>query len=160
MAANTYDTTSADIARLMPSRVQETVESVIDFNTDTTPSKAQVEAIIQDAAEELALSVDDDIPTAAQPLAKRVLTFRAAMLVELGYFPNQIDTGESPYPQLKEEYETWLKRLIESVQDIAAGGDPGSSDDAPGGGGPLFTFPPAGTSGRALGSEDPVIIEW
>lgn len=99
------------------------------FNEDTVPTGDQVVSLITTAAGDLALAVGPDLPEAVWQQASSVATYRAAMLVEITFFPEQVALGRSPYPQLRELYLDALKDLRVAVD--AAGGDlPGATDAA------------------------------
>jgi hypothetical protein len=65
-----------------------------------------------------------DIPEAQFEAAKRASALYSAMLVELGYWPEQVNTGRSTYPQLKELFDEMWEDLLTAL---------GISEDAGGG---------------------------
>lgn len=109
------------------------------FNANTRPTDTQVDGLINKAGADVAMVVGSDIPNAVWDDAKDVVSLRAALLVELSFFPEQINSGRSPYPQLKQLYDDDLKNLLAAV--TRAGGDPGEA------GAPMkpdFAFPMLG----------------
>jgi hypothetical protein len=92
------------------------------FNQETAPTDDQVIAMIQRLGPAVADAIGDDIPVALYDDAQNVLATRVAMQIELDYYPDQVNTGRSIYPQLEKMYETELARLQTAVQQAEAGG--------------------------------------
>ncbi len=85
------------------------------FNADTRPTDQQVLTLIGQAYDDVVAVIDDDIPLESYRDARSVIALRAAMLVELSYWPDQVPLGRSPYTQLKELYDEMLPRLQSAV---------------------------------------------
>jgi hypothetical protein len=85
------------------------------FTEDTRPTDQQALTLIGQAYDDVVAVIDDDIPAASYRDARSVIALRAAMLVELSYWPDQIPLGRSTYAQLKELYDEMLPRLQASV---------------------------------------------
>lgn len=101
----------------------------------TRPTQEQVTELISDAMVDIVGAFGSDVPDAPgdDPDAYRTAVARLAAVgvaleVELGYFPEQVATGRSPYAQLKELYDGRFKRLVGLISE-AKGGD--ASDDSP-----------------------------
>lgn len=75
------------------------------FTASTTPTDEQVEQIIFDAVKPIADVIGDIVPDELLDDAQDVVALKAAMQVELSFYPDQVNTGRSIYPQLKEELE-------------------------------------------------------
>ncbi len=75
------------------------------FDADTRPTDDQALILIGQAYDDVTALVDDDIPEKAWRDARSAIALRAAMLIELSYWPDQIPSGQSPYEQLRELYE-------------------------------------------------------
>lgn len=118
------------------------------FTTATTPTANQAEALIHDAATEITEVTGTGIPEALWRNARSVIALSAAMAIELGYFPEQVQSSRSAYTQLEKKFERRLKSLSVAVEQAGAGDAFGSSDDEvmPSGGG----FP-----STAIGMENP-----
>jgi hypothetical protein len=101
------------------------------FTANTRPTETQVLALIRKAALDVADVVGDVIPTALEDDAANVVAKRAAMMIERTYFSDQVNTGRSVYPQLKEEYTSSLMTLQRQITLIGEGetrvGDAGPS---------------------------------
>lgn len=107
------------------------------------------------ALEEIANALGDvsgiigvDIADQFREPARRVSALRAALLIELSYFPEQVATGRSPYVQLKELYDEAWENLLTSM---------GISSDAGGGAVPVDAGFPSygGFPTTAIGMEHP-----
>lgn len=115
-------------------------QEVGTFNAETTPTNVQVSELIADAVADLGAALGPDIPDAPgddpdayRTAAARLAALGAALEVELTYFPEQVATGRSPYPQLLERYNARRKALLEAIVEI--GGGAGGGESAGGGAG-------------------------
>lgn len=100
----------------------------------TTPTAEQVTGLITDAVADLGAALGPDIPnapgadpTAYRNAAKRLAALGAALGVELTYFPEQVATNRSPYPQLLERYNARRKTLLEAIVEVGGGSGGGES---------------------------------
>lgn len=96
------------------------------FTDDTRPTGDQVEAIIADTLVNVEDDIGDDIDDELWPSAARIVALRAAMAIEVSYFPEQVATDRSVYPQLKEWYEEDLDKLNVAIVETAEGGEVGT----------------------------------
>jgi hypothetical protein len=117
-----WEATPDDVAALLPQRTKGEFGKDGEFTADGTPTKAQVERIIKQAASRIAgklnvTEADDICSDGPIELANEVHALRAAMMVELTYFANQLRTDQSPYEKLKEEYQEGLKDLLVDYED-------------------------------------------
>lgn len=90
----------------------------------TRPTAEGASELIVNAVDDVSGVVGVDVPVAQQPLAKKVVALRAAMLIELSYFTEQVNSGRSSYPQLKTLYDEQFENLLTAL---------GISTDAGGG---------------------------
>ena len=100
------------------------------FTSETKPTDQEVLDLAAQAVEDVSSDVGVPIPESSYGRAKSVATIRTAMLVELSYFPEQINSGRSPYPQLKELYDERIKSLVTVIEE-GDGETPGSADQDP-----------------------------
>jgi hypothetical protein len=134
-----YTPAVASVGAILRTRTKDVNGTAVgSFTATTRPTVDQVAALINTAVGDLATAVGVDIPAATHESARAAATYRAAMLVEISYFPEQVAAGRSPYAQLRELYVDALKDLRTAVEE--AGGDvPGDADgDAPA---PVYAFP-------------------
>jgi hypothetical protein len=97
--------------------------SAVGTSAETRPTAEQASQEIANALGDISAIIGTDLPDPKyfEP-ASRVVALRAALLIELSYFPEQVATGRSPYAQLKELYdEAWANLL--SALGIATGPD-------------------------------------
>lgn len=126
MPTSDYAPGVQDVGNVLRARTKDTNGAEVGtFTASTRPTGSQVEGLINKAVSDVARVVGSDIPESTWETALGVAAIRTAMLIELGYFPEQINSGRSPYPQLKDMYDTDLKELVAAV--TRAGGDPGES---------------------------------
>lgn len=85
------------------------------FNDDTKPTGEQVELLIVQAITDVTNRVGT-VPEAKEAGGKSPAVIRAAMYVELRYFPEQINDGQSPYERLR---ELWLDEIEQYTDGFA-----------------------------------------
>lgn len=133
MPASDYRPTVQQVASKLPARTHTRggVEAGV-FNTDTRPTADQAEAVIDQALIDVAGEIGTEIPAAVDDdvdpvdVAQSLATLYAAAMIEMGFWSEQVATGESIYAQLMELYEKRLpgvKRLMDRLR--AAEGDTG-----------------------------------
>lgn len=129
------------VARKNLSRTKDQYGNVREtFTSDTTPTDTQVINIIDDVSTEVADVIGDTVPAALIDDASDVLALRTAMQVELNYFSDQVNTGRSIYPQLKEQYEKALAALTKQIEMFDVDGNV-VVDDGGASLSPAFAFP-------------------
>lgn len=145
MPSSDYTPDVADVALHLRTRTRDSNGVELGtFTSATRPTDAEVTAIIADTV----VNVEDDIGPDIDPRlwssAKRIVALRAAMAVELSYFSEQVASGRSVYPTLKEEYTEDLDKLNIAIVETAEGGDVGSDagEDTPVWGGGDLPFIP------------------
>lgn len=86
------------------------------FDTTTRPTGAQVELLIDGACADVeAVFASGTVPTGSQTQARRVAELRAALMVELSFFPEQA-AENSPYLQLRAAADEAMRRLVATSQ--------------------------------------------
>lgn len=139
MPSSEYTPTVAEVAALLRARaVDSDGNELSSFTPSTRPTDAQVSSLITRAAETVSMVVGADIDAALFEEAKSLVSLRAAMLVELSFFPEQVRDDRSAYTHYKTLWDEDLERLKLAVQEAGAGDEPGSVDDSAG---PIFSFP-------------------
>lgn len=88
------------------------------FDSSTRPTEEQVETYIHDAIAEITTRVGgtffkEEFAITAANLA----AIRAAMSVELSFYPEQISEGQSSYNSLAELYEKGVTALARAIRD-------------------------------------------
>jgi len=96
--------TLESVAALLRTRTNAGGEERGIFDADTRPTGDQVTELIGQAVGDVISRVGEDIPPAKQSEATRLAALQAAALVELSYFPNQIDSDRSAYRQYTAMY--------------------------------------------------------
>ncbi len=109
----------ADVAALLPAR---TFNSSSDeegaFSTTTRPTEGQVQTLIYAAGNEVAARLGQDIEDdTLRAYAREVVAIRAAMGVEIGFFPEQTNDNQSAYDHLEALFERGIKSLIDALPD-------------------------------------------
>lgn len=121
-----YTPTVDEIAALIPARTvdADTGATLGTFTGATHPTASSVETIAQIAAAFVASRLGGVVDDVVAPQARHVAALRAAMQIELGYFPEQVRTDRSAYPELKALYDADLASIpgFVDVGDGTAGG--------------------------------------
>lgn len=129
----------ADVGAEMRARTKDSHgEELGTFTEDTRPTEAEVALLIPKAVAIVAGSIGTD-PCSDELLeqAKAVAILRVAMMIERGYYPEQINTDRSPYNAYRDDYKDQLKDLVSSVAE-QCGGD--GTTPAGSGGLPRWNF--------------------
>lgn len=137
MPTSDYTPTVADVGALVRARTRnDQGQELGTFDPTTRPTDTEAASLIQDAVNEaypvLGENIPDDPtpgpggdPNALRTAAKRIVALRAAALVELSYFPEQVGRGVSPYQQYMDSFEKGLSRLQTAIAEVEAGDVPG-----------------------------------
>jgi hypothetical protein len=124
MSTTDWLPTPGDVAALLRARTKDdTGRELGDWTDATRPTASEVQVLIVQAADFVAAAVGG-VPDRCASSAKSATLLRAAMLVELSYFPEQVRSDRSPYPELKELYDN----AAESARTcVTTGGETGGS---------------------------------
>ncbi len=129
----------ADVGAILRARTKDTAGNELGTFTEATrPNGRQVASYVEAAAADVEAQMGA-IPEALQAQARRLTSIGAALFVELAHYPEMINTGRSPYSQLKELYDERFGRLAEAVENVNEGGTVG--DDSTDTGSPSYFFP-------------------
>lgn len=113
------------IAVLLRSRTTDENGTEVGTFTDdgrTRPSAAQVRLLAAQAAGDVAARIGfQDLTGGLPQLATNVSAVRTAMLIELSFFPEQIESGQSPYEQFRDLYAEQLGFLAAAVDGDTSG---------------------------------------
>ncbi len=92
------------------------------FTSTSRPTAEQVEDLINRAVDEIAGRIGgfDVISDSNRALARELAAIRAAMSVELGYYPEQTNTDRSAFENLRQLYEDALEGLRGAIPDSDA----------------------------------------
>lgn len=89
----------------------------------TRPTQEQVEGIITDSLGKVSGKVGVDLDEIYWGTASHLVALYSAMITELTYWPEQVNTGRSTYPQLK---ELWDEEWAEFLDTLGIGEDGGA----------------------------------
>jgi hypothetical protein len=110
--------TSDDVAALLRARTKDLYGNELGvFNANTRPTDAEVEQLISMSYAEVLGHVGGDVfYPCAQP-GTALVALRAAMWVELSYFPEQVRSDRSVYSELVAQWSEGLDALMVCVRD-------------------------------------------
>jgi len=102
----------------MRSRTRDSDGNVVgDFTTITSPTVDVVSDIVGQAADEVSIVIGETIPTRLFRAAESLVALRAAMLVELSYWPEQLSHDASPYNAYASQYKDGMTALQARIND-------------------------------------------
>jgi hypothetical protein len=115
-----------DVAELLRARTKDSAGNEVGtFDDDTRPTADQVEQHIDTAYALVSTRIPplDDLPADLLPAFAGLVAYRAAMRIEKAYFPEQVQSGRSPYEQLRQEYLDDLDPFVQRANDAVAAGE-------------------------------------
>jgi hypothetical protein len=133
--ASSFVPTVDDVGALLRARTKDQFGNELGtFTADTRPTDDQVLVLIGQAYDYVTARVDSDLPQESWRAARSAIALKAAMLVELSYWPDQIPANQSPYAALRQEFDGGdgaggeLAGLVMSVnrenEELVAGEEP------------------------------------
>ena len=141
MSNGIIDPTVEDVAALLRARTQDNNDVEIGtFNDDTRPTGDEVQKMIDMAADLIYGATGDltALPCSGaeniREAANRFWALMSAMLVELSYFPEQVEDNRSPYEHYKELFDSLFGNLKDAIAACWEGDDTGppQPEGAPG----------------------------
>lgn len=113
--------TADDVAVLERARTRTDAGELGEFTSQTRPTLAQVNGTIKQAGEHVAAILGPTVPVAAAGMARGLVSLFSAMLIELTYFPEQVNTNRSPYAQWRELFDLQLPHILSAVEEATEG---------------------------------------
>lgn len=111
-----YEPTIEEVGALLRARTNNGRNVELGtFTSATRPTGVEALKLIVKAAQHVAVSLGGDIPNVLIAEVKGLVTLRAAMMIELSYFPEQVSSNRSPYQQYKDLYDEMLPLVRERV---------------------------------------------
>lgn len=94
-----------DVASLLRARTKDdSGNEVGDFNADTRPTETEVEDLIAQSAAMVNAVANGDVPSRLLAFGQHVVALRTAMMVELTYWPEQVQRENSPFGHIREMF--------------------------------------------------------
>lgn len=119
--------TTQDVAALLRTRTKDlTGTEVGEFTADTRPTTDQAQDAIAQAYAEVTGRIGLDIAERWIDAARAQIAIRAAMWIELSYFPEQVRSDRSVYQELAQQYANGATALDSTLAD----NDPGAGGSA------------------------------
>jgi hypothetical protein len=126
-----YLPTISTVGALLRARtVDKSGTEVGTFTKDTKPTQEEAMILIRQAGRDVSLKLGPEIPEAYLEDARHLVALKAAMLIELSYYPEQVAANNSPYDRYKVLYDEGLPSLVMAVTD--AEGAEGDTEAASG----------------------------
>lgn len=130
MAEATFKPSVAEVAALIRARTKIPGGGEAGtFNTNTRPTAAEVEAIIEQAVDHVAASVggepcNDQLVQSATAAASLL----AAVIIETSYWPEQAEARGSAAARLEKLFDTRMKSLTSAVSEECGGQGTGGEE--------------------------------
>src|SRR5262245_46024002 len=110
--------TTTEVARLLRARTKDKngIE-VGDWSVDTRPTPTQVQDLLDMAYGDVVAQAGtaDVLSGTNEQAARTMVALRAAMFVELSYFPEQVRSDRSAYPEYKRLYDDGMRALLDAI---------------------------------------------
>jgi hypothetical protein len=127
----------ARLSSIMRARTEGPFSNQGVFNAQTSPTADQADDLIDDAVDLVLIKLGPNIPSSLTRQASRAVTFKAAALIELTYYPEQANDDNSAYSLYQAQYDETMAALITSM-----------NSDTPGGSGTrIISVPMVGSTG-------------
>jgi hypothetical protein len=91
------------------------------FSATTLPSATAVDTLIDDALSTVEAAVGRDLDGDFLATAKTAVVYNTAMLIELSYFPESTESGDSAYKAYEARYEDVVKHLKDAINMVKPG---------------------------------------
>lgn len=115
--------TPDDVAALLRARTKDANGVELGaFTSATRPNDDEVEALVLTAYGDVTSQTGTHLSSRAIVAARSMVALRAAMLVELSYFPEQVRSDRSAYEHYARLYDDGMKSLLGVVADNAGDG--------------------------------------
>jgi soluble cytochrome b562 len=125
-----YTPTVAQVGALLRARTKDASGNELGtFNEETRPTGEQVAGLIATSVSRMRARFGEELAEDLREDAASLVTLRTAMLVELSFFPEQIQSDRSPYDRYKDLYDEGLKAFIVEVDRLGVDAEAGSLDD-------------------------------
>lgn len=126
----------ANVSALLRTRTKDDVGNETGvFSANTRPTLASATALLNKAKGIVVGKIGTSEPCTSELAtdAAGVIEQRCALMIELSYFSEQINTNRSPYEQIKALYDQDLKDLIEAIAEQCGSGigEPGTNGQLP-----------------------------
>ena len=121
--------TPADVAALLRARTKDSAGTELGtFTVNTRPTDVQVQQLIVLAEGDVLIQVGDELGPVTAAEATSMIALRAACMVEVSYWPEQIRTNRSAYDELWRMYEAGMENLKELIAAGGGGEDGGGAE--------------------------------
>jgi hypothetical protein len=128
MAIDPIRPTVEEIAALLRARTKDLAgQEVGTFTPDTRPTDAGAEAAIDMAYAEVTGETGPTYGDRCAGMARTLITIRAAMWIEISYFPEQVRSDRSIYGELSEQWSAGRESLTACVSGNLPGDGSGES---------------------------------
>jgi hypothetical protein len=144
----------ADVGRLLRARTKDDkMREVGTFTSSTRPTNTDAADLIEQGTSDVASAAGGTIPDTLISDARSVSALRSAMLIELSYWPEQINNQMSAYQKYKDLYDESLARLVKAVEGEVPGDGGGGGTDPQGNPIPMPSFSYPDDPGIGLGTQ-------
>jgi hypothetical protein len=112
-----------DVAALLRARTKDSAGvEVGTFNDDTRPTSSQVLTLIDQAVADVQAWLGPNPPPELAGAARAAAALDTACLIELSYFPEQVQAGRSAFPAYKQLLDDKTVQLQEASRGLQPGG--------------------------------------
>jgi hypothetical protein len=112
-----------DVAALLRARTKDSNGMEVGtFNDDTRPTSAQVLTLIDQAVADVQAWLGPNPPPELAAAARVAASLEVACLIELSYYPEQVRSQRSAFPEYKQLLDDKTNQLQEAARGLQPGG--------------------------------------
>ncbi len=117
MPTSDYRPTVDEIGKRLAARTMEaeTGTRVGTFNDQTRPTGEEVHDLIDDALTVVGAAVGVDLEAQYVPMAKAAVIAYTCMSIEMSYYPESTDAGDSAFHALKERFTQQIEFISDAL---------------------------------------------
>lgn len=114
-----YTPTIDEIGKRLAARtmITDTGERVGTFNDETRPTGEEVSDLIQDALTVVGAAVGIDLEAEFLPMAKAAVIAYTCMSIEMSYYPETTEAGESAFHAFKDRFTQQTEYITTSLNE-------------------------------------------
>lgn len=117
MPTSDYRPTVDEVGKRLAARTMEaeTGNRIGTFNAETRPTGEEVHDLIDDALTVVGAAVGVDLDAEFVPMAKAAVIAYTCMSIELSFYPESTDAGDSAFRALKERFTQQVEYITEAL---------------------------------------------
>lgn len=123
MPTSDFKPTVDEVGRRLAARtmVASTGQRIGTFNDETRPTGEEVLELIEDALTVVGAAVGVDLDAEYVPMARSAVISYVCMTIEMSYFPESTEAGDSAFRAFKERYTQQIEFIGKAIEERRPG---------------------------------------